>query len=126
MQFTNKIAVLVYLIVAIISVSAIFAGESVYVIDDTETSELAVYEIDANSLSYQTNYYCQLDTPGNMGAIAVAVDESDYGNFLFVSFEQSDQIELIDAVRMQYEDSVTAPGASDLAGIAIDKGKSKL
>src|SRR6056297_2701622 len=125
MQFTNKIAVLVYLIVAIISVSAVFAGESVYVIDDTETSELAVYEIDANSLSYQTNYYCQLDTPGNMGAIAVAVDESDYGNFLFVSFEQSDQIELIDAVRMQYEDSVTAPGASDLAGITVDKGKSK-
>ena len=108
----------------------VYAAKSVYVIADTEISKVFAYEVSGTNLIYQTQYFCRLDPnvgPNtDAGAVAVAIDESGFGNFLFFSFETSDEIELVNAKTMQYIDKVIAPGASDLAGIAMDKGKSKL
>ena len=101
-------------------------GKSVYVISNTETSQIKVYKIDGTNLTYQIDYVCELDPSGNMGAVGLAIDESEYGQFLFVTFESQNLVELVNAKTMEYVDTVTAIGASNLAGIAIDQGKKKV
>lgn len=59
---------------------------------------------------------------GGSGSVGIAIDESDYGAFLFITFEDTDDIEIVNAKSMQYVDIVTAPGATNLAGIAMDEG----
>jgi hypothetical protein len=101
-------------------------AKSLYVINDTYTSQLRAYKVDGTSLAYQTDYVCYSAPGGGAGAVGIAIDESDYGGFLFVTFEDIGTIEIVDAKTMQYVNAVTTPGASDLAGIIVDKGKSKV
>ena len=101
-------------------------GESVYVINDTEDSKLQAYEIDGPNLVYQANYTCVTDTSGGMGAVGLGIDDSDTGQFLFVTFEGLDAIEVVDATSLKYVGTVEAPQASNLAGITMDTSKGKL
>jgi hypothetical protein len=119
---------IIYLLIIVGMIVPSYAAKTVYVISDTTISELQTYKIDNNELIYQpqADYICELDPPTDAGAIALAIDESQYGDFLFVTFELSDEIELVDAKEMQYIGYVTATGASNLAGIAMDSSKSKL
>ena len=107
---------------------AVLAGEttakSVYVVSDTgaylgSDSYLCAYEIVGNGLVYQTQYKVV-----NNHAIGIAMDTRSA--YLFVTFENENKIDLISAKTMQYVDTVTAPNASNLAGIVIDEGKSKV
>jgi len=98
----------------------IVAAKSLYVISDTQISEIFAYKIDGSNLTYQTKYFCQLDPIYDDGAVGLAIDKSDYGQFIFATFEYSDVIELVNAKTMQYVNSVTAPGATNLSGIAMD------
>lgn len=109
----------------IILATSIAEAKSVYVISDTETSQLRAYKVDGANLVYQTGYVCESDPPESIGAVGLAIDESEYGKFLFVTFEDSDEIELVNATSMQYTDIVTAPGATNLAGIVADREKQK-
>jgi uncharacterized repeat protein (TIGR01451 family) len=120
------LTVILFLFILTIISGTSYAAKSVYVISDTQTSRLYAYKIDGTNLIYQTDYNCSLDPPDDAGAVGLVIDESEYGDFLFVTFEFLDKIELINAKAMQYVDTVTASGASDLAGIAMDKSKSKL
>lgn len=89
--------VIIHLFIIVgITVSS-YAAKTVYVISDTEISELQTYKIDGNELIYQpqADYICELDPPTGAGSIALAIDESEYGDFLFVTFELSDEIELV-------------------------------
>ena len=120
-------------LIAILSITIIFTiltgttlAKSVYVISDTTDSNLAAYKIDGSSLVHQTNYICQSHPGGGMGAVGLAIDESEYGQFLFVTFEDENIIELVNAKAMQYVDVVTATGASNLAGIVVDQGRRKV
>ncbi len=112
--------------VLIISSIPVYANKSVYVINNTLTSQLQAYRIEGSTLVYQTDYTCLLDPLGEYGAIGITIDESGYGQFLFVSFEFSDEIELINAKTMQYVDMVMAPGADNLAGIVMDTNNNNL
>jgi len=38
------------------------SSKSVYVISDTQTSELFTYKIDGTNLDYQTDYICEFET----------------------------------------------------------------
>ncbi len=96
------------------------AAKSVYVISDTLISQLKAYKVDGTNLIYQNDYVCVSDPPTTAGAIVLAIDESEYGQFLFVTFEDSDEIELVNAKTMKYVDVVTAQGADDMAGVAMD------
>lgn len=122
----KKLYIFISFLVIIGITKTSLAVKSVYVINDTETSHLQAYKIEGTNLIYQIDYSCVSDPPGNIGSVGLAIDESEYGQFLFVTFEWSDEIELVNAKSMQYVDIVTALGASDLAGIAMDEDKSKL
>jgi DNA-binding beta-propeller fold protein YncE len=112
---------------SLVIILAVFAGtaqaKSLYVINNTNTPQLRAYRIDGTSLVYQTDYFCESGT----SAVGLAIDESEYGGFLFVTFESFPaKIEIIDAKTMQYVDIVTNTGAYNLAGIVVDKGKRKI
>ena len=107
-------------------VSGVAQAKSLYVINDTYTSQLRAYEIAGTSLVYQTDYICESAPGGGAGSVGIAIDESYFGTFLFVTFEDTDYIEIVNAKSMQYVDTVTAPGAANLSGIAMDEGKSKV
>ena len=100
-------------------------AKSVYVISDTDGKEIRVYKVDDTNLMQQEKvYYTSLSGP-----VGLSIDETDYGDFLFVTFEGQNEIELIDAKTMQYIDMVEAPdpyGTLNLAGIVVDKNKSKI
>jgi len=104
---------------------SVFA-RSVYVVSDTGTygysdSYIRAYKISGSNLIFQTQYQTV-----SKNAIGLAIDDTDYGDFLFVTFEFSDEIELVNAKAMTYIDTVIASGAIDLAGIAMDKTNKKL
>ena len=127
-MFTGKkfFKLTIYVFILVFLSSYAYAAKSVYVINDTQTSNLKAYKIEGFSLIYQTDYTCFWDPEGLIGAIGVKIDESRYGKFLFVTFEESDVIELINAMTMQFVDSIVAPGATDLAGVEMDSINSKL
>ncbi|MBN1796844.1 MAG: right-handed parallel beta-helix repeat-containing protein [Sedimentisphaerales bacterium] len=126
MLLRKKTITILFVIIFVVIIGTVQAGKSIYVISNTYISEVQAYDINDANLSYKQNYICELDPPGIMGAVGIAVDESPYGAFLFVTFEESDDIELINAKSMQQAGTVTAPGAQNLAGVAVDASKSKL
>jgi hypothetical protein len=111
----------------IILAASLTQAKSVYVISDTKSSELQAYEIQDANLIWQVNYVCEFDPPGVTGSVGLAIDESEYGEFLFVTFEGSDKIELVNAKTMIFEQNpVVVPNASNLAGIALNSAKKNL
>jgi len=97
------IVILQSLFVGVILVSTVHAGKSVYVITTGDQKVLA-YKADANSLTYQTDYDVNVTS-----CTGIATDESEYGNYLFITFEGANSIQLVDAKSMQYVDTVIAP-----------------
>ncbi len=126
-MFSNKhtLSILLLTILAI-GYTETAQAKSVYVVNDTETSEIQAYKVEDSNLVYQTDYVCQSDTPGATGAVGLAIDESEYGKFLFVTFEGKNEIELVDAKLMRYEDIIEAPQANNLAGLVFDEAKDKV
>ncbi|MHC4624366.1 MAG: YncE family protein [Planctomycetota bacterium] len=115
-------SVLLFLFV-IGALSASAEGRSVYAITDRQ-STLTAYHINGVEIDYQTT---DSGLPDNgFGAVGLALDPSVNRPFLFVTFEGKKIIELVNASTMQYADTVTATGASNLAGIAYDQGKQKV
>jgi uncharacterized protein YjiK len=112
----------IFLLVVIFSTTQTILAKSVYVINDTDDSQLQAYKIEGANLVYQTYYNLKSSYWGSVG---LAIDESEYGEYLFVTFENENMIELVNAKTTQYIDTVTAPGATNLAGIAMDMSKSK-
>ena len=100
----------IIILVAMISPTA-QAGTSVYVISDNPISKLQAYKVEDNNLVYQPNadYTCESDPSyGSYGAVGIAVSESE---FLFVTFENSNKIELVNAKSMVPEgEPVKVPG----------------
>jgi len=115
---------LVLFVILIICTTA--QAESVYVINDTTDSQLQAYKAEEPELVFQADYLCQTYFQPGVGAVGLAIDTSDYGDFLFATFEGQNKIELINANTMQYLDTLTASGASNLAGIVADQNKEKL
>ena len=117
------------LLMFVCTILGIAKAKSVYVINDTVESELQAYKIDGTNLIYQVGYTCRFDPAGLTGAVGLALDESEYGAFLFVTFEGENDIELVDAKTMEYLDIVEAPdpyGNLNLSGIVLDKSRRKL
>ncbi|MBA7686332.1 hypothetical protein ES703_94776 [subsurface metagenome] len=115
------------LIIIAISFAQTVQAKSLYVIKDTaEASEMRAYKVEDANLVYQTDYHFVSETWGPVG---IAIDESDYGHFLFVTFEETGEIELVNAKTMKYIDTVEAPdpyGNLNLSGIVVDQGRRKV
>jgi len=96
-------------------------ARSVYVITDW-ASTVRAYDIQGDQIIEQATAENLAD---HGGAVGLALDP-DSGT-LFVTFEGSNIIEMVNAKTMISEENpVTVPGASNLAGIAFDRSKNKL
>jgi len=104
----------------IILAASMTQARSVYVINDTDTSKMYAYKVEDANLVYQTDYHFVSE---DWGSVGLAIDESEYGQFLFATFETSDKIEVVNAKTMEYVDTVKAIGASNIAGIVVDQDK---
>ncbi len=111
-----RLGVLAFLILAAIGAAS---GKSLYVIDNinSDPTPISAYAIDAvhNQLIYQATYNVPYH---GWGAVGLAIDTDS--KTLFVTYEEDNVIELIDAATMTSLGYVTAPGASNLAGIVVD------
>ncbi|MHC4633445.1 MAG: hypothetical protein ACYS9C_19540 [Planctomycetota bacterium] len=112
-----------YLIAIIFSTTRIIFARSVYVISDTEASKMQAYKVEDANLVYQIDYHFVSETWGPVG---IAIDESEHGEYLFVTFEGDNIIELVNAKTMEYVDVATTPGATNLSGIEMNMSKNKL
>ena len=103
-------------------------AKSLYVIADIKgsstdrTQPVQAYDIGIDgTLTFQAQH----DIPHSMlGAVGMAID-SDYG-YVFITYEASGDIQLIEATTMIDAGITTAPDASDLAGIVYDHKNSLL
>lgn len=83
----------------IILAASMTHAKSVYVINDTGSSEMQAYKVEDTNLVYQIDYHFASE---DSGAVGLAIDESEYGQFLFATFETSEKIEVVNAKTMEY------------------------
>ena len=118
----NTLTTSIFLLVTL-SINLSFSQKSVFVISNiNETpTPIQAWGIQGSSLFFQAEY----DVPdwGN-GAVGLAVDVDSA--FLFVTYENSNVIQLIDATTMTGQGTVNAPGAVNLAGIVYDNTNSHI
>ena len=103
-------------------------AKSLYVIGDVKgsstdaTQPVHAYDIGVDgTLAFQAQH----DIPHrDLGAVGLAID-SDSG-YLFVTYEASGDIQLVDGITMTDAGEVAAEGATNLAGIVYDHGKKLL
>ena len=103
MQFRKKFIMCLLCLIAFLDLATTIQAKSVYVINDTDASEMRAYKVEDANLVHQTeaDYDFVSETWGPVG---IAIDESDYGQFLFATFETSNEIELINAKTMVCEE----------------------
>ncbi|NOX47112.1 MAG: T9SS type A sorting domain-containing protein [Chlorobi bacterium] len=93
-------------------------SQSLYLIRDINAKPTPVqaYDIVGDDIVFQAEY----DIPYyGYGAVGMAIDSDSA--FLFITYENSDTIQLLDATLMDSIGFVIATGATNLAGIAYDK-----
>jgi len=135
---TNALLSLLTVAILATAVTKTASAKSLYVIADIKgasedrTQPVQAYDIGVDgTLLFQAQH----DIPHSMlGAVGMAID-SDFG-YVFITYEASGEIQLIEATTMTDAGTVTAPDAMDLAGIVydheksllycVDRGKSKL
>jgi len=122
-----KARTLLLLLTAVVFVTAVpkpVAAKSLYVIADKgfitdATQPIHVYDIGADgTLTFQAQHIIR---HRGHGAVGMAMD-SDKG-FLFITYERSEEIQLLDAATMTNRGTTTVPDAEDLAGIVYDHEK---
>lgn len=117
----NTFLLLLASAILIATVTETAVAKSLYVIADINRRPTPVqaYDIGADgTLAFQTQH----DIPRHMvGAVGITID-SDSG-YLFVTYEASDVIQLIDATTMEALGTTVAPDAKELAGIVYDHEK---
>ena len=98
-------------------------GKSVYVIANINQSPTPIqaYDIQGNTIVYQATYSVPYH---GWGAVGLGIDTDS--KTLFVTYESSNIIQLLDATTMTDLGSTTAPGASNLAGIVVDEDLQKV
>ena len=115
---------LLTLAVFVTAVPKTTTAKSLYIIADLgflgdATQPVQVYDIGADG---KLTFQAQHDIPHIMlGAVGIAID-SDNG-YLFITYEASESVQLLEAETMTDAGSLIAPDAEDLAGIVYDHDK---
>ena len=123
---SNTFLAILAVAILVTAVTKTATAKSLYVIADIKgasedrTQPVQAYDIRVDgTLAFQAQH----DIPHSMlGAVGMAID-SDYG-YVFITYEHSGEIQLIEATTMTDAGTVTAPDAKDLAGIVYDHEKS--
>jgi len=123
MRFTRQIisdqSIVLFILIACSAQTA--RAKSVYAIINHQSDIIGAYKIDANQIDYQKEIQAP---PHGARAIDLAIDSGS--SCIFVTYEGENIIEIINAKTLEYEGSVIAAGASNLAGIVFDESKQKL
>lgn len=83
-------------------------------------SPISAFDIDgAGCLTWQAT-----SDPTRYGGAGLAIDTD--AEILFVTFETSGTLDIVDATNLDIIDQVTAPAANNLAGIVVDESKSRV
>jgi fimbrial isopeptide formation D2 family protein/uncharacterized repeat protein (TIGR01451 family) len=124
---TKSHALLALLAIAVLTtaVTRTAKAKSLYIIADIKPSSVdkkepvQAYDIGVDgTLTFQAQY----DIPyRGIGAVGMAID-SDSG-YVFITYESSSVIQLLEATTMTDAGTTVAPDAGDLAGIRYDHGK---
>jgi len=125
---SNTFLALLAIAILTAAITKTATAKSLYVIADIKgssadrTQPVQAYDIGVDgTLIFQAQH----DIPHSMlGAVGMAID-SDYG-YIFITYEASGEIQLIEATTMTDAGTTTAPDATDLAGIVYDHEKSLL
>lgn len=116
---------LLLIAVSITTIPQIASAKSAYVIADIngDPTPVQVYDIATNgTLTFQAEY--RIPYHGSYGAVGLAIDSDS--KFLFVTYELSNVIQLINAATMTDAGTTTVSGATNLAGIVYDHDKGLL
>lgn len=99
------------------------AAKSLYVISDIASSPTPIqaYDIHKPAPPYLVHQATSPVPHHGGGAVGLAIDTDSA--VLFVTYEMSNVIEIVDAQTMASLGSTTAPGAFNLAGIVVDQEK---
>lgn len=117
----NSFLVLVAIIVSFTVVPTNVTAKSLYVIADKgaihdATQPLQAYNIEADgTLTFQIEHQIRHRM---LGALGLAIDSDT--EYLFITFEDSDDIQLVNARTMTDAGTTTAPDATNLAGIVYN------
>ena len=99
--------------------------KSLYVIADIDVYPTPIWSYDIQPADTYLVFQASYNISGEgMGAVGLGIDDATPA--LFVTYEGFNVIELINATTMQSMGNTTAPGASNLAGIAYDRGAKKV
>lgn len=111
--------------VVVIGLMGNSSAKSVYVISDIAGTPTPVQAYDVQPAPIYLDYQATDTVPRHAnGAVGVAVDTDSAT--LFITYETSNTIQLVDATTMTGIGSTTAPGAYNLAGIVVDEDNSKV
>jgi len=119
--------IILTLVFSVLTATALISGtvgaKSVYAIANINLSPtpIVAYDILGNLITYQNTYNVPYD---GWGAVGLGIDSDN--EILFVTYEQSPTIQLLDARTFADLGNTTAPGAINLAGIVLDHDKELL
>jgi len=118
-QIKYDIIPLIFSLFCIFSLAKyVHSQQSVYVIANINAkanTPIQAYAIQGNTIIFQAEY----GVPNwGIGAVGLGIDPD--AAFLFVTYENSNIIQLLDATTMTDEGTTNAPGAVNLAGIVYD------
>lgn len=117
----------IIVIAALLTVLAIVmvgtaSAKSLYVNADLNAnSPIHAYDI---QLAPTYLVFQQNSTPTRYGGVGLAIDTDS--EILFITFEFSGTLDIVDAKTLNILGNVTAPNATDLAGIVVDQDKQKV
>lgn len=120
-----RIFAVVVSMACVVMFSGIVAAKSLYVITNINANPTPMETYDIQAAPTHLVFQATANVPALAGgAVGLALDEDS--EKLFVTYEISNTIQLVDARTFAVLSQTTAPGAANLAGIAVDQGVSKV
>ncbi len=113
--FLTKFVAVVY---ALLLAGSLYSQQSIYVIANINATNylpIQAYSIQGDSIVFQAEYGVAIY---GEGAVGLCIDPES--GFIFITYESSNKIQLIDATSMTGQGIAIAPSAVDLAGVAYD------
>lgn len=121
----SRIWIFVVFLVIAIAMAGNVSAKSLYVIANINQAPTPVQAYDIQPAPTYLVYQATYGVPYyGIGGVGLTIDTDS--KMLFVTYESSNKIQLVDATTMTNKGTTTAPGASNLAGIVVDQDKQKV
>jgi len=122
MKRQANLFITIALIITLLNLSNEASAKSVYVIINHVEDLIGIYEIQGNQIEYQRQF-----TAPQHATRAIDLSMDSLNGYIFLTYERSNVIEIINAKTMVTEDEpVKVPGATNLAAIIYDAAKQRV